>query len=105
MVCETSTEAVLACLCPGACLGPPATTRAVAEALEIGVGGRAETAHDNTQMLKRTIPPAALVLTGLLLLAGSAQAGRYHVYTCRTPAGEPAPTDGWVGSVALGGAF
>ena len=33
-----------------------------------------------------------------------AQAGRYHVYSCRTPAGEQAPVDGWTGSVAPAGA-
>ncbi len=30
--------------------------------------------------------------------ATSAQAGRYHVYTCRTPSGASAPADGWTGS-------
>ena len=32
----------------------------------------------------------------------SAQAGEYHVYSCRTPSGESAPADGWSGSVAAG---
>src|SRR5476649_19128 len=35
----------------------------------------------------------------------TAQAGQYHVYSCRTPAGEAAPADGWSGSVAPGGAY
>jgi hypothetical protein len=35
--------------------------------------------------------------------AGTAVAGQYHVYSCRTPSGEVAPTDGWSGSVAVGG--
>ncbi len=29
----------------------------------------------------------------------TAWAGEYHVYSCRTPSGEVAPTDGWSGSV------
>ncbi len=38
-------------------------------------------------------------LIGLLgPAAGAASAGEYHVYSCRTPAGEVAPTDGWSGS-------
>ena len=48
------------------------------------------------------------VLTATLALLAatcSAQAGSYHVYSCRTPAGEPAPTDGWSGSVGAGGAY
>jgi hypothetical protein len=46
------------------------------------------------------------VLTGAfvaclaLATAASAQAGQYHVYSCRTPSGESAPADGWSGSVA-----
>jgi hypothetical protein len=41
-------------------------------------------------------------LAGLALAAGAvgAQAGEYHVYSCRTPTGESAPVDGWSGSVA-----
>ncbi|HZL48559.1 MAG TPA: carboxypeptidase-like regulatory domain-containing protein [Solirubrobacteraceae bacterium] len=38
-----------------------------------------------------------------LALASGAEAGEYHVYSCRTPSGESAPTDGWSGSVE--GAF
>ena len=30
--------------------------------------------------------------------SGVASAGEYHVYSCRTPSGERAPTDGWTGS-------
>jgi hypothetical protein len=41
----------------------------------------------------------------LALTAAAADAGQYHVYSCRTPAGESAPADGWSGSVAAGGAF
>jgi hypothetical protein len=50
----------------------------------------------------KLVPLAVLVM---LLLAPGAQAGSYHVYTCRTPAGEAAPADGWSGSVAAGGAY
>jgi hypothetical protein len=35
---------------------------------------------------------AALVAAAL---APAAQAGEYHVYSCRTPTGQPAPTEGW----------
>lgn len=35
----------------------------------------------------------------------SAEAGVYHVYSCRTPSGAVAPTDGWSGSVAPGSAY
>jgi hypothetical protein len=41
----------------------------------------------------------------LALTAAAADAGQYHVYSCRTPAGTSAPADGWSGSVAAGGAF
>jgi hypothetical protein len=36
----------------------------------------------------------------LALTAAAADAGQYHVYSCRTPAGTSAPADGWSGSVA-----
>ncbi len=39
---------------------------------------------------------AAVLL--VLLLPAAASAGRYHVYSCRTPSGAPAPVDGWSGS-------
>jgi hypothetical protein len=38
-------------------------------------------------------------LAGLVLATGTASAGEYHVYSCRTPSGESAPTDGWTESV------
>jgi hypothetical protein len=49
---------------------------------------------------------ATVVLVALCTLAagaGSAQAGKYHVYGCRMPNGQVAPTDGWSGSAT--GAF
>jgi hypothetical protein len=33
-----------------------------------------------------------------LALAPGTEAGQYHVYSCRTPSGESAPTDGWTSS-------
>jgi len=33
--------------------------------------------------------------------AGGAVAGEYHVYSCRTPSGAVAPTDGWTSSVSV----
>jgi hypothetical protein len=38
-------------------------------------------------------------LAGLGPAAGAASAGEYHVFSCRTPSGESAPTDGWTESV------
>jgi hypothetical protein len=38
------------------------------------------------------------VAIGLAVAARPAWAGQYHVYSCRTPSGEIAPTDGWSGS-------
>lgn len=35
-------------------------------------------------------------------LAAGARAGEYHVYSCRTPGGQPAPTDGWSEGVHSG---
>ncbi len=43
---------------------------------------------------------ASLLLLGVCLaLAPPASAGVYHVYSCRTPTGAVAPTDGWNGSI------
>jgi hypothetical protein len=38
---------------------------------------------------------------GGLASAPVAMAGEYHVYSCRTPSGEVAPADGWVGEKVL----
>jgi hypothetical protein len=53
-----------------------------------------------------------MLIAGMALAAGAlaagpatALAGQYHVYGCRTPSGQPAPADGWSGSVARGGAW
>jgi hypothetical protein len=42
---------------------------------------------------------APVLLLGFWVLAPPAAAGEYHVYSCRTPAGTVAPTDGWSGSI------
>lgn len=39
-----------------------------------------------------------LVAAALVWVPASADAGSYHVYSCRTPSGESAPVDGWSGS-------
>jgi hypothetical protein len=57
---------------------------------------------------KRVLRAAALsvlVAAAVLVAAGSAQAGEYQVYSCRTPSGEVAPTDGWSGSVVPAKAY
>ncbi|HMH46146.1 MAG TPA: carboxypeptidase regulatory-like domain-containing protein [Solirubrobacteraceae bacterium] len=41
---------------------------------------------------------AASLALAALAVAARAYAGQYHVYSCRTPAGESAPADGWGGS-------
>ena len=51
------------------------------------------------------VAAVALSLTAFAAGASEARAGAYHVYGCRTPSGQPAPADGWSGSVATGGAF
>jgi hypothetical protein len=43
---------------------------------------------------------AVTMLCALGAGAGSARAGRYHVYGCRMPGGQVAPTDGWSGSAS-----
>jgi hypothetical protein len=46
---------------------------------------------------------ALLAVLCVLVLGGNAWAGDFHVYSCRMPNGEVAPTDGWSGSAT--GAF
>ena len=41
-----------------------------------------------------------VALAAACLLASPANAGEYHVYSCRTPAGAVAPTSGWSGSIS-----
>jgi hypothetical protein len=47
----------------------------------------------------------AVLLIPLVATAANANAGQYHVFSCRTPDGRSAPVDGWVGSTANGSAF
>jgi hypothetical protein len=51
-------------------------------------------------MTLRVVTGELLACLALAALPPGAEAGRYHVYTCRTPSGEIAPVDGWSGSVA-----
>ena len=46
----------------------------------------------------RTILALWVALAVACLLASSANAGVYHVYSCRTPSGAVAPTSGWSGT-------
>jgi hypothetical protein len=52
--------------------------------------------------IARTALPAVAALgaasAGCVAAVPSSWAGEYHVYSCRTPSGESAPTDGWSGS-------
>jgi hypothetical protein len=57
------------------------------------------------EMRKRTLTIGLLGCLLAVAAPGHARAGEYHVYSCRTPAGEVAPVDGWVGSLAPGGAY
>ncbi len=50
-------------------------------------------------MVVRIFTGVLLTAFALLIATAGAQAGSYHVYACRTPAGESAPADGWSGSV------
>src|SRR3984893_2242216 len=63
----------------------------------------------SAQRISRKAPLSAALgaaaLAALGMWASTAQAGQYHVYSCRTPAGEAAPADGWSGSVAPGSAL
>ncbi len=51
-----------------------------------------------------TAGPFLLAAAAMVTIPAGAQAGQFHVYSCRTPSGESAPADGWSGAVAAGGA-
>ncbi len=53
----------------------------------------------------RMIGVGLATAAAVLVLAASALAGSFHVYSCRTPSGAAAPVDGWAGSLAPGGAY
>jgi hypothetical protein len=48
-----------------------------------------------TATAARAALTAATALVAAATLAAGAQAGQYHVYSCRTPTGQPASTEGW----------
>lgn len=45
-----------------------------------------------------TAGPFLLAVAAMATIPAGAQAGQFHVYSCRTPSGESAPADGWSGS-------
>jgi hypothetical protein len=47
----------------------------------------------------RILKAALLVVLAPTLAASSAHAGKFHLYSCRTPNGESAPADGWSGHI------
>src|SRR5258708_4680162 len=49
-------------------------------------------------MVRSSFIAAFAASLALAAFAACASAGQYHVYSCRTPAGESAPVDGWGGS-------
>lgn len=49
-------------------------------------------------MMVRPLVAGAAVVVVTLALAAVAVAGEYRVYSCSTPTGVPAPTDGWTGT-------
>jgi hypothetical protein len=77
--------------------GPVATARKA-----VGAAKPRTVAHPATPAAKAF---GAAVLTAIcaLALVVNAQAGDFHVYSCRMPNGEVAPTDGW--SASASGAF
>lgn len=57
------------------------------------------------ERISRLALAAVAAMLVVLVFAGGAQAGRYHVYSCRTPLWEVAPTTGWSGSKAAGSTY
>lgn len=51
------------------------------------------------KMRQRILKGVYVVALVSFAWAANARAGEYHVYACRTPAGEAAPADGWSGKV------
>jgi hypothetical protein len=49
-------------------------------------------------MRRRIVKAAWIAALVSLAPASSASAGKYHVYSCRTPSGASAPVDGWSGT-------
>src|ERR1700728_3785948 len=67
-------------------------------AIDIGAMGRAFEGI-------RAVVCLTVALAVTLVLAAGAGAGEYHVYSCRTPSGTSAPTDGWSGSIPTGASY
>jgi hypothetical protein len=57
-----------------------------------------------TRRVRRLLAVALACALAIGALAAAALAGQYHVYSCRTPAGEGITADGWSGSSAGKGA-
>jgi hypothetical protein len=57
------------------------------------------------ERISRLALAATTGLLVVLVLADGAQAGRFHVYSCRTPSGQLVPAEGWSGVVATGSTF
>lgn len=51
-----------------------------------------------TRLVAAGVGVTCLALGAALVDAGGARAGVYHVYSCRTPSGAVAPTEGWTGT-------
>lgn len=51
--------------------------------------------YARTAVSIRAALAVGLALALLVALPGGARGGEYHVFSCRTPEGQPAPTDGW----------
>ena len=59
---------------------------------------QAPTASLPPRMLTSVLAVLALAVACVLATAAVAVAGKFHVYSCRTPGGAVAPTVGWSGS-------
>jgi hypothetical protein len=62
-------------------------------------------ARHQTEMTMRISKITLMTAVVLAASSASADAGQYHVYSCRMPSGQSAPVDGWIGSIAKGSAY
>src|SRR5271163_9632 len=62
--------------------------------------GRRQTRRPARRVWSRVALFEMAAVLALLAGAAQAQAGLYHVYSCRTPAGVAAPTDGWTSTIS-----
>ena len=86
------------------CCGPP-HRRPLEIWNDLAGGHEALGKRHEVEMTLRVVKGAFVAGLVLAAAATGAQAGAYHVYSCRTPAGESAPADGWSGSVAGAAAY